>query len=156
MNFAYELWFFFFYKQEKYCPHLCHTAKTGEVSKKPKKVIFLFSGAHYSIFFTHCVDQNIKKEVPSRMNFAYELCFFFLSKNKKHIFPTFATLQTQERLVKNSKKFFLLVGHTTQIFLFTYCFDQNKRKKFLQEYYFLKKQEKYFSHLCHTAKHRRG
>ena len=72
-----------------------------------------------------------KKEVSSGMNFAYELWLFFPKKNNKNISPNFATLQTQERLVKNQILF--LVGHTTQIFLFTYCVDQNKRKKFLLE-----------------------
>ena len=39
----------------------------------------------------------------------------FFSKTKKNIFPTFATLQTQERLVKNLISFFL-VEHITQNF----------------------------------------
>ena len=52
---------------------------------------------------------------------------FFSFINRKHIFPIFATLQTQERLVKNQILF--LVGHTTQIFSFyLLCWPKQKKE----------------------------
>ena len=85
MNFAYELWFFF-QNQEKYFPHLCHTANTGEVSKKPNK--FFFSWAHYSklFLFTYCVDQNKRKKFL-RNEFCIWIMTFFSKKKPIKIFP---------------------------------------------------------------------
>ena len=118
----------FFSKTKKNIFPTFATLQTQERLVKNLISFFLVEHITQNFFSLLIVLTKTKERSFSGMNFAYELWLFFSKKkNNKNISPNFATLQTQERLVKNQVLF--LVGHNTQFFSFyLLCWPKQKKE----------------------------